>query len=155
MNTLLVRVRLDLELLLLVMLLVGCDSQWGNQVSIMKYSNLSEAVSANAVAKGWIPDFLPKSATNIIVWHNVEINRMRVEFSFDTESDGPWFETLFDPVTDSRSDLLKFELLRTRGATVHLRGDLHFFELSKHPAEQGYLAINHDQSRAQYWTRLK
>jgi hypothetical protein len=143
------------ELLFLAVLLVGCDSRWSDQVSSSQYSSLSEAVGANAVAKGWIPDFLPKSATNIIEWHNVEIDRSRVEFSFDTKADGKWIEPLFKPVPDSQAEHLKRELLQSRGATIRSRENLRFYELSGHQGEHGYLAVNYGQGRAQYWTRPK
>jgi hypothetical protein len=141
--------------LILTVMLVGCDLRWSDRVSVSQFADVSEAVRANAVAKGWIPDFLPKSATNIIQWHNVEIDRSRVEFSFDAKADRDWIETLFKPVTDSRVELLSRELLESKGATIRPRRELRFFELSAPHGEKGYLAINYDQGRAQYWTRPK
>lgn len=143
------------EFVVVAVMLVGCNSGWNDQVSVSKYSNLAEAVRSNAVAKGWIPELLPKSATNIIEWHNVEIDRLRVEFSFDAKADGQWIEALFKRVTDSRAEILKRGLLQSRGATIRSREKLWFYELSEPKTEYGYLVVNYDQGRAQYWTQAK
>jgi hypothetical protein len=131
----------------------ACNWEWKDQVVQARYANYAEASRADAISKGWIPDFLPKSATNILEWHNVETDRSRTEFSFDTMTDSEWVTRFFKPAMESQAKLLNRELLQSRGATISLQGTLRFFELSERKGEQGYLAINYEQGRAQYWTR--
>lgn len=44
------------------------------------YSSYRDAVDDNAIAKGWIPDFIPKDATGIYERHNIESNQTAVIF---------------------------------------------------------------------------
>ncbi|MEE7546619.1 hypothetical protein HF319_05850 [Xanthomonas sp. Kuri4-1] len=44
------------------------------------YSSYGDAVNDNAVAKGWIPDFIPKDATDIHERHDIESNHIAVIF---------------------------------------------------------------------------
>jgi hypothetical protein len=133
----------------------ACDWQMKDQVSSAQYSSYSEAVQADAVAKGWIPSFLPQSAKNIIEWHNVETDRTRVEFSFDTKNDRQWIEQSFTLITNAQTAKLKQELLVSRGASINSKGTIQFFELTKIQGERGFLAVNHEQERAQYWSRSR
>jgi hypothetical protein len=129
--------------------------EWKDRVSLSRYSDRTQVVEAGAIAKGWIPEFLPRTATNILEWHNVETDRTRVEFSFDVKTDRDWLDRFFRPVAGSGAKSLKRELLRSRGATINEDGNLQFYQHSEMERDQGYLAINNDQGRAQYWTRPK
>ncbi|WP_185822082.1 hypothetical protein [Xanthomonas sp. GW] len=44
------------------------------------YSSYRDAVDDNAIAKGWIPNFMPKDATSIYERHNIESNQIAVIF---------------------------------------------------------------------------
>ena len=131
---------------------VACDWELKDQVSHSRYANYAEAVQADAIAKGWVPQFLPRTATNIMEWHNVETDRSRVEFSFDAKTDAEWLTVWFKPITDSRTKTLHRQVLRSRGATIESHGPFSFYELAKPIGERGYLAISHDKGRAQYWS---
>lgn len=45
------------------------------------YATLAEARAAGAVARGWVPDWLPPSATNIREVHNLDTNHFMVRFT--------------------------------------------------------------------------
>ncbi len=45
------------------------------------YSTLAEAQSKGAIASGWIPAWLPSSATNIREVHNIDTNHFMLVFS--------------------------------------------------------------------------
>jgi hypothetical protein len=47
------------------------------------YASFSEARNAGALAEGgWLPDLLPKSATDITEQHNIDTNAMWLAFTF-------------------------------------------------------------------------
>jgi len=45
------------------------------------YATLAEAQAAGAVARGWVPDWLPPGATGIREVHNLDTNHFMVRFS--------------------------------------------------------------------------
>jgi hypothetical protein len=47
------------------------------------YPNLQDAIEGGVISKGWLPDFLPRSAYNIREKHNYEQNTVIACFSFD------------------------------------------------------------------------
>jgi hypothetical protein len=47
------------------------------------YPNLQGAIEGGVISKGWLPDFLPRSAYNIREKHNYEQNTVIACFSFD------------------------------------------------------------------------
>lgn len=132
--------------------LTACSWVALDQVSCAKFSDLEEAVLADAVAKGWVPDFLPKSTHDIFEWHNVEQDKTRVEFSFDVQQDVDWIKLLFEPILNERKVALMDEVLFSREASIQRKGHTEFFELSSRKGERGFLFINYTQGRAQFWS---
>ena len=57
---------------------VGCGA---NDYVESRYDDLAAARAAGAVASGWIPSFLPSSATAIRETHNLDTNEVWVTFS--------------------------------------------------------------------------
>jgi hypothetical protein len=49
------------------------------------YANYSQAVSDGAIIKGWLPMFLPHSATNIAERHDIDTNEIWVQFYFSKD----------------------------------------------------------------------
>lgn len=45
------------------------------------YPTYKDALEDGAIEKGWIPEFLPKSSTNIYEKHDVDANQIAVMFS--------------------------------------------------------------------------
>lgn len=59
-------------------LCVGCG---GNDYVESRYDDLAAASEAGAVAHGWVPSFLPASATAIRETHNLDTNEVWMTFS--------------------------------------------------------------------------
>ncbi len=49
------------------------------------YKNYNDVLANHAINAGWIPEFLPKSATNIIEQHNIDTNITHITFLADQE----------------------------------------------------------------------
>lgn len=63
---------------IVVSALLGCG-----ETPEVYYPTFKEAVSDGAVARGWIPEWLPKSAVEIHERHNLDTNRSMLAFRFD------------------------------------------------------------------------
>ncbi len=59
----------------LILYLAGCSEANGNY-----YPTYADAVRANAVRRGWIPEFVPTSAYEIHEVHDVDTNMQRMRF---------------------------------------------------------------------------
>jgi hypothetical protein len=46
------------------------------------YPDRAAAVSDGAIKRGWLPEWLPRSATNIDEWHDLDTNRTIASFSY-------------------------------------------------------------------------
>lgn len=66
-----------LWLSLTFLLLVGCSD-----VVTSHYKTYSEASKDQLFGRGWLPDFIPSSSTNITTSNNLDLNRSEGEFSF-------------------------------------------------------------------------
>lgn len=51
----------------------------------VKYGSFGEAVEAGAVERGWIPDFLPSSSTQIRDVHDLDTNEGWLRFEYASE----------------------------------------------------------------------
>lgn len=63
-------------------LISGCLGLIG-EIYSNTYDNYEEAVTSGSIERGWIPDFLPVSATNIFEKHDLDTNNIIVKFDFD------------------------------------------------------------------------
>lgn len=112
-----------------------------NPVMESHYANYSDAEKTNAISKGIIPAFVPKSSTNIIEEHNLETNYQAIEFSFN-EDDMKKSLIKFSPISDTNTKIV------TPSASQLLTIEkLDFFKNN-----EGILAINWKQLRAVFWT---
>ncbi|WOS39236.1 hypothetical protein [Xanthomonas rydalmerensis] len=50
------------------------------------YATYGDAVADDAIAKGWVPDFLPQSATDIYERHSVDAGGVAVVFSAPSDN---------------------------------------------------------------------
>jgi hypothetical protein len=60
---------------ILLMLLVGCKEDMS-----AFYDTYADAERAGAVNRGWIPPYVPPSATEITEVHNLDVNSQRIRF---------------------------------------------------------------------------
>src|SRR5262245_4192905 len=68
----------------LVLNCTGCGEQ-----QEASYSDLAAAERAGAIRRGWIPDWLPKSARGLREVHNVDTNRSMLTFRYDPRDQWP------------------------------------------------------------------
>jgi hypothetical protein len=61
-----------------ISVLNGCGEFQSNN-----YGSYAEAKKSGLIGKGWIPDFIPKSAYEIKEQHRVDVARIDVELMFD------------------------------------------------------------------------
>jgi hypothetical protein len=47
-----------------------------------QYDNYSEVLADGAIARGWIPEWLPEKATNIYELHNLDTNYSMLRFTY-------------------------------------------------------------------------
>jgi len=52
------------------------------------YPDRAAAVAGGAIKRGWLPEWLPRSARNIEAWHDLDTNRTIASFSYEA-SDAP------------------------------------------------------------------
>ena len=62
-----------------------------------EFRNYEEVEESGLINRGWIPQFIPESAYNIIEKHRVDVPHIDVEFAFDTNDIGS-FETACEKV---------------------------------------------------------
>lgn len=66
-----------------MLVLTGCSKMSGEgDIKSSKYSSFQEASQWGAFKSGWLPQALPRSATNIVEVHNVDSNELWVTFRY-------------------------------------------------------------------------
>lgn len=61
---------------ILAVLLAGC-----NENMRASYETYAEAEADGAISRGWIPAYVPPSATQIMEVHNLDVNTQRIRFN--------------------------------------------------------------------------
>ncbi len=61
-----------------ILILFGCS-----ETQDTFYKNINEAKKDNAIERGWIPNIIPVSASEIYERHNLDTNRVWLRFKFD------------------------------------------------------------------------
>lgn len=139
------RIRAIYAAVLCVLLLFsGCN----RSEKSTSYKNYSEAQKSGDIERGWLPDFLPNSATQIIESHNVEINAMRVEFKFKRNDLD--FLKQFNEASDSEKTKIIDRIKRGGWSRLGSSGNLRAFS-RKDKALDGYLVLDSKNEVAQYW----
>ena len=75
---------------LAALLLAGC----GDDVVKSHYTTYSEAKNEQLFARGWLPEILPTSATDITTANNLDLNRSEGEFLFPPAATGAFLARL-------------------------------------------------------------
>lgn len=68
------------------------------------HANWAEAERAGAVERGWLPPFVPTSATEINDNHNLDTNAQKLEFTVPAQDVGPMLESI-TPSTELKGEL--------------------------------------------------
>ena len=64
-------------------MLVGCDNI---DVVEVAYTDIGDATSEGAVSRGWVPEWLPPSATDLRQIYSLDTNESALSFNFSQES---------------------------------------------------------------------
>lgn len=67
-------------ILLLLIVTAGCRESLESH-----YDTYDAAVADGAIKRGWLPQWLPKSATDIHEWHNIDTNATTASFAYGHE----------------------------------------------------------------------
>ena len=79
-------------LALVVLLFLAIWGVW--DVKEYRFQNKEEASAEEFFEKGWLPEFIPESSTNIQVTRNIDINTSEGSFSFDPKHAEQFISTL-------------------------------------------------------------
>lgn len=77
--------RVSLSAIVLVATVTGCDFV---EVTDTSYPDMSAAVSRGGVSSGWVPRWIPASATDLREVHNIDTNESAL--AFEVSSADPW-----------------------------------------------------------------
>jgi len=111
------------------------------------YETYNDVLEDQAIERGWIPEFLPKSARNIVEEHNIETNFGFVEFSF-SNGDRQIILPYFHNVTSSEIEDIKERMPSVK--ELDIDGKIDFY-VTQNSFEKGFLVVNWYQKRAVYW----
>jgi len=129
------------------------------------YTNYSQAVSDGAIMKGWLPMFIPHSATDIAERHDIDTNEIWVRFHFSKDD----LSSLLGPCEEIQSTDVAFPRSNVTQAISwwpsNLRGPLNnsdhnykfyrCFQETKSPQgavkKPAFLAVDSDSALAWYW----
>lgn len=71
---------------MVVISLYGCSGAYSDkEVKTSRYASYEEASRSGALASGWLPKSLPRSATDIVETHNLDTSEIWVTFNLSSE----------------------------------------------------------------------
>jgi hypothetical protein len=114
-----------------------------------RYTTYDQAVQGGAIERGWLPEVMPATASNIREAHDADTNQVWVSFDFPQEA----VESLsslcspvsFDQVTLPASGPRWWD-------TQALKDPWNAFYVCGDPASLGYLAVLGTGDQAYYWS---
>jgi hypothetical protein len=126
------------------------------------YATLAEARAAGALARGWVPEYLPASAREIRERHNVDTNEVWGRFEFDANDRAPTARAcrsidvgqLNLPGAETRGTAWWAEMLRTDPSAAAEHFELHACGTSPQTSHRRYLAVHRRMPTAFYWTTV-
>lgn len=121
--------RLRIVVFVLLGLLAGCDTARSS------FGTRSDA--EEIIRKGWLPESMPESATNIWESHDLDLNIGHGEFRFSS-SDAPKFKNELVPAEKPSSCWTPWEELKEGGREWYRDGDF-------------FLAVNWVDSDVKFW----
>ena len=81
------------------------------------YATYEDAVADGAVAKGWVPEFLPRSATDIVESHVLDTSEVWMSFSFDRGD----ITSIAEACEEVPASEVRYPRIRPRGWPTDLR----------------------------------
>ena len=127
---------------ILSLLLAGCDEQIDET-----YTTYADAQSAGAIKRGWVPAFVPPSATNIVESHDLDTNRQTLQFNLPPSAINEMVVGLRTVSANDRGVLV--ELLSEHGLGQTSAGYVLCSEI-----QDGVLVVDPELGRAVYDTTV-
>ena len=129
----------------LILCTAGCELETFDS----SYPTLADAVADNQVVKGWIPAWVPQSATNLKEVHNLDSNASALAFEL------PQNTALALPpdcisITYQESVPTYFQR-RWWPSEFELKAEYHFFRCRTDAAQYVFVGAKTDGSRALHW----
>ena len=134
--------------LLVSVLLAGGVLLWigENDTVEAKYESYQDATSANAAAHGMVPEFLPKSASRIVAWRNIDQNVTLAEFTYDPAD----FDAFLGQLPSAPREAPVLPLPKGGELDMSNPGKLARFVVVGRDGCTAHLVVNRDQKRALY-----
>jgi hypothetical protein len=137
---------LDRKLFALALVLVsGCALE----IQESTYPTLADAIARHQVAKGWIPEWVPPSATNLNEIHNLDTNASALAFDL-SQPTSVLIPTSCRPVAHKDTEHSIFQRSWWPSES-ELKRDYRFFQCPPDAAQLDFAAVRADGLRALYW----
>lgn len=127
----------------MVLSLAGCGDQMEDT-----YSSYSDAQRAGAIERGWVPAFVPSSASDIADSHNLDTNRQTLKFTIPPSEIGMMVTGL--PSVSAKDERAASELSRKH----RLGAASPVYVVCSQPLN-GALAVDRGSGRAVYDTSVE
>lgn len=114
-----------------------------------QYPTYADVEKDKTVKAAAIPAFVPRSATDIAGWYNVEMNEEGIEFTFDPK-DIASITNNFQEARGESETGVREKIARASWKKFDMNGKLAFFQSSGQKNATKYLAVDLAQSRAFY-----
>lgn len=119
---------------------------------VERFSSYSQLRIAGLVDKGWVPEFLPEDAFEIMHQHDLDTSESATEFSYVT-SFIPKIKGQLRPVPHALLEKRRREAEEIEWAFPHVNG-AQYFEIQSSDMDV-VLVIDDVSKRALYWTSRK
>jgi len=117
-----------------------------------RFDGYSDVLKSGLIEKGWIPEFLPKDAFNVIHQHDLDTGETVVEFSFKVQFVGSlgtlWRALPSQSLAEYQKEatMVAWDLKNVSNAT---------FYVAEGFDRHSVLAIDDSSKRALYWETIK
>ena len=128
---------------ILIAVIAGCG-----ETPEVYYPTYSEAISDDAVGRGWIPAWLPKSAIDIHEIHNIDTNRSMLAFRWDG-ADNMEFRSECEEIEPGLAEEPAFHVpWWPRDVADNSQQPYSFYACE---GGRAFLAISRERRKARYW----
>lgn len=134
-------------LLSLIVSITSCDSP----VYKNTFHNYSEVLKNRAIERGWIPNFMPISATNIIEEHNLETGFVLVEFSFSCKDSSKLKKSL-NLLNQAEIAKVKTKVIGPPWSSIRPEVPLSYYRVEEGMNDKAFLVVDWKSCRAQYFS---
>lgn len=131
----------------LVVTCIACTEQ-----QEASYADLATAERAGAVRRGWIPDWVPKSAHDLREVHNLDTNRSMLAFRYDP-SDRPAVPNTCSQVRASEVPPVPFAASWWPRDVPPTKFVTHRHAFFSCEIGRAFLAVSADEGEVYYWRR--